>query len=274
MPRPAPFSACTTPAFWDDPHISARMLEQHLDPVSDRAPRPHAQIDRSVTWLVELMALTPGQRVLDLGCGPGLYATRLARGGLEVVGVDVSTRSVAHLRAVTAREDLPIQVVHGSYLEADLAPDGGLHDAAIMIFEDYSALSPGHRGRLLGRIRDALGPGGQLVFDVTSAAAFPRFADARREGPDLMDGFWAPRPYHGVHETFTYPELRLVLDRFTITAGGTQRVFWNWMHCLSVEPVAGELEAAGLRMVGVYGDVTGAPFDPASPVFAVHARRD
>lgn len=263
------------------------MLASHLDPESDRASRRHDQIDRSVQWLVELLGLTPGQRVLDLGCGPSLYATRLARRGIEVLGVDVSSRSLDHLRETAGREGLPVRTVHGSYLDADLAPARRTpapgeppvhHDAAILIFEGYSALSPSQCHLLLGRVHAVLRPGGHFVLDVTAAPAFSQFTDDRREERDLMGSFWSPGPYQGVHETWTYPELRLVLERYTITAcadgaDDDARVFWNWMHCLSPEQVRAELTAAGLEVIGVHGDVTGAAFDPASPVFAVDARK-
>lgn len=172
VPGPEPFSAYTTPEFWDDPHISAQMLRHHLDPDSDASSRSHAFIERSVVWLVGLLSLREGSRVLDLGCGPGLYALGLARLGARVVGVDVSRRSLGHLLEASAAENLPIETVHGSYLEADL---DGPHDAAILIYEDYCALNPAQRHLLLTRVREALRPGGQLVFDVTAAPAFPVF---------------------------------------------------------------------------------------------------
>ncbi|MFN8598182.1 MAG: class I SAM-dependent methyltransferase [Anaerolineae bacterium] len=52
-------------------------------------------IDRSVRWLIRTLALQPGEAVLDLGCGPGLYASRLATAGLRVTGVDYSRRSIS-----------------------------------------------------------------------------------------------------------------------------------------------------------------------------------
>lgn len=268
--RPEPFSAFTAPEFWNDPHISERMLAHHLDPADPLASRPHEFIDRSVHWLRTLLDLGPGSRVLDLGCGPGLYASRLARQGSEVWGIDVSERSLAHARAIAERESLPVRLVHGSYLGADLG-DG--HDAAILIYEDYCALSPAQRGLLLTRIHAALRPGGQLVFDVTSASRFADFADARREEVDLMNGFWAPRPYVGLHETWTYPAERLVLDRYTITAADSTRVFWNWTHCLTPEAVTDELTAAHFTVSEIYGDVAGAPSRPDGPTFAVRAQR-
>lgn len=269
--RPAPFSAYTTPEFWDDPHVSQRMLEHHLDPDGPAASRRHAFIDASVDWLWDVLGLTPGMNVLDLGCGPGLYATRLARRGARVLGIDVSRRSLAHLREVTDAEGLPIEARRANYLDAEL---GDSHHAAILIYEDYSVLSPDQRRHLLARVADALRPGGQIVFDVTAASRFDDHVDSRRDEPNLMGGFWAPPPYRGVHETWTYPELRLVLDRYTIETAEATEVFWNWMHCQTPDEVRSELVEAGFDVLGLYGDVAGAPHDPQAPTFAVHAVRD
>ncbi|WP_242607955.1 SAM-dependent methyltransferase [Xylanimonas ulmi] len=94
----------TTLVFWDDDHISAQMLAAHLAPDVEAASRTHEVIDRSARWIVEVLGLGHGDRVLDLGCGPGLYACRLAHGGVAVHGVDVSRRSVAHARQVARAE--------------------------------------------------------------------------------------------------------------------------------------------------------------------------
>lgn len=58
--RPAPFSAYTTPSFWDDPHISARMLVHHLSPDDDLSSRRHDFIERSAGWLVDSLGLRGG----------------------------------------------------------------------------------------------------------------------------------------------------------------------------------------------------------------------
>ena len=99
--RPAPF-APGEEHFWDDPHISAQMLAAHLDPDTDAASRRPETIEHTVDWIVATLELAPGMRVLDLGCGPGLYATRLARYGLRVTGVDCSRRSIGYAQRSAA----------------------------------------------------------------------------------------------------------------------------------------------------------------------------
>ena len=49
---------------------------------------------QEVNFLVDELALRPGDRVLDVGCGPGRHAHELARRGVIVHGVDVSQRFV------------------------------------------------------------------------------------------------------------------------------------------------------------------------------------
>lgn len=55
--------------FWDDEHISNRMLEAHLDPNHDAASRRPEFVDRSVNWISEIAPPTKYTSLLDLGCG-------------------------------------------------------------------------------------------------------------------------------------------------------------------------------------------------------------
>jgi SAM-dependent methyltransferase len=266
--RPEPFSAYTTPDFWNDEHISARMLALHLDPLAVPASRPHEFIERSVEWLVPRLGLGPGSRLLDLGCGPGLYANRIAARGIEVVGVDASVRSLEHARAVAEAASLPATFRRADYLTDDL---GGPYDAAILIYEDYCALSPAQRTTLLGTVAASVRPGGRFVFDVTATARFGSFQDAVVTATNFMDGFWAPAPYECTEETWTYPDLHLVLHRYTVVENHRTREFWNWMQCLGPGQVEGELAASGWRLSELFGDVAGAPYRAGTDTFAVLA---
>ena len=49
---------------------------------------------REVDRLFEVFNLSAGDRVLDVGCGPGRHALELARRGVQVVGIDISERFV------------------------------------------------------------------------------------------------------------------------------------------------------------------------------------
>jgi hypothetical protein len=60
-------------SMWEDEYISGRLLELHLDPDCDAASRRRSTIERTVQWIGRYLDDTQ-RSVLDLGCGPGLYA--------------------------------------------------------------------------------------------------------------------------------------------------------------------------------------------------------
>ncbi|MCK4317114.1 MAG: class I SAM-dependent methyltransferase, partial [Anaerolineae bacterium] len=46
--------------------------------------------DRLIAFVVPVLDLKPGERLLDLACGSGVHALEFARRGLEVVGLDIA----------------------------------------------------------------------------------------------------------------------------------------------------------------------------------------
>lgn len=95
MQTPEVFKASKT-IFWQDPHIAKYLLEAHLDPNNEGASRNPFFIDKSVQFINELVNETKGKKIIDIGCGPGLYCERLSKFGFEVTGVDFSENSIRY----------------------------------------------------------------------------------------------------------------------------------------------------------------------------------
>lgn len=68
----------TKVAFWDGPHISKQMLKAHLALDYEGASRKQSFIDRSAAWISALVPSMNYPLLLDIGCGPGLYAERFS----------------------------------------------------------------------------------------------------------------------------------------------------------------------------------------------------
>ncbi len=268
--RPAVYSRYTADALWTSPDISEMMLRFHLDDQVDVASRRGDFIDASVDWIGATFDLGPGRRVIDLGCGPGLYTNRLARTGAHVSGVDFSARSIEHARADAERAGLDVEYLLGDYLAMEL-PSG--YDLALMIMCDYCALSPAQRSRLLERVGHILAPGGAFLFDVYSLAAFETWHEQVAFGASLMDGFWSSLPYYGFLDTFRYEAEKVVLEKYTIVEESDVREYFNWFQHFDVASLTAEVEAAGLQVTAVHGDVAGSAFEESGPEFAVEVRR-
>ena len=251
--KPQPYSVYTAPELWSRPHLARQMLKFHLDPATPLASRQPGQIDAIVSWLDETVSLK-GKRLLDLGCGPGLYAERFCDKGAAVTGLDLSEVSLAHARAEAMRRGLGIAFLLANYVTGDLP--GGF-DLITLIYCDYGALSPAQRQSLLAKIKGALKPGGRFVFDVNAAAAFETVKGESLIEPRLMDGFWAPGDYVGLKKTFRYPQELVSLDRYLIIEPGEVWQIYNWTQFFTVGALKEELTAAGFEAEHVTGSLAG-----------------
>jgi arsenite methyltransferase len=126
----------------------------------------------------EALAARPGERILDVGCGPGFYVAELREEvgpEGEIVGVDSSPAMLA----IAARRCEPYDNVELLEGEANSLPvPDRAFDAALSVqVLEYVADIP----RALAELHRALGPGGRVVlWDVDWATISLRTADEPR----------------------------------------------------------------------------------------------
>jgi SAM-dependent methyltransferase len=254
--KPEPFTRGEL-LFWDDSHISSQMLKWHLDAENDVASRRPEIIEASVGWMMAELGLEPGDTVLDLGCGPGLYASRLAQRGLKVTGVDYSRRSIAFAQGFAQQNGLEIEYRYQNYLEL---ADENRYDATLLIFGDFCPLSPEQRARLLQNIHRALKPSGFFVLDVTTRTHRKKYGN-QNCWYAVDSGFWKPGPHLVLEEGFDYPEQSIYLDQaIVIEEDGKISVYRNWFQDYTLETISGELEVGGFLVRSAWSDLTGKPY--------------
>jgi SAM-dependent methyltransferase len=258
--RPEPFSAYTTPDLWCDPHIARRMLAAHLSPDTDQAsPRP-ALMDQIVAWIDQQADLGhagrgnagKGKTLLDLGCGPGLFANRFSELGAQITGLDISTTSLEY--AIEHQVDASMQFIQCDYLHDDL-PGG--QQIVTLISRDYCALSPAQRAALLANIGRALTDDGLLIFDINTLADLADISESMVVERNLMNGFFSSEDYVGLKRTLLYAGHNVSLDHYLIMTPDGQREFYNWATYFSQQAINTELRQADFRIVSTSEGLTG-----------------
>lgn len=64
------------------------------------------------------------KRLTDFGCGPGLYANRMAEAGASVTGIDISPVSIAHAKGQAKLKGQDIEYIEANYLEHQASATG------------------------------------------------------------------------------------------------------------------------------------------------------
>lgn len=111
-----------------------------------------------------LLAIQPGEVVLDLACGNGVFARRLAELGAEVIGTDFSAGLLERARARTTATTVTYQQLDATDEDAMLALGAGRFDAVVcnMALMDIADIEP-----LLRTLPRLLKPGGRWVFTLS-----------------------------------------------------------------------------------------------------------
>jgi ubiquinone/menaquinone biosynthesis C-methylase UbiE len=120
----------------------------------------------------EVLAIVPGEKVVDVGCGPGGIHSHLSRAGARVTGIDASPGMVAEALAQAARDDLNVQVQMGNAEQLPFLDEQ--FDAALCCHMLYHV--PDIRAAL-SELRRVVRTGGRVLISTNAADHCARLND-------------------------------------------------------------------------------------------------
>lgn len=172
---------------------------------------------QEVDHVVRVLGLRPGDRVLDVGCGPGRHAHELARRGIAVHGIDISARFV-ELATEHAPPGATFERLDARHLVFDAQ-----FDAVICLCQGAFGLmtANGDDRTVLAGIARALKPGGRLALSAFNAyfavkyheaATFDAGSGVSHERTEVRDESGTVAEVDLWTGCYTPRELRLLLD--------------------------------------------------------------
>jgi SAM-dependent methyltransferase len=215
-----------------------REPEHWFEPIADHLGAAYLRYSftkgtaQEVEFLVDALALEPGQRVLDVGCGPGRHAHELARRGIVVHGVDISHRFVE-----LARRDAPPSATF-ERLDARRLPFAGGFDAAISLCQGAFGIviGAGEDALVLAGMARALEPGGRIALSAFNAYFQVRFGEGTLDAAT------------GINHERT--EVR--------DEHGQAKAIDLWTHCFTPTELRALVAEAGLRLDALWSVEPGA----------------
>jgi SAM-dependent methyltransferase len=199
--------------------------------------------ERQVAFLLRELALDSPQKILDLACGFGRHANRLAALGHDVTGIDLTPGFLE-----LARLDAQARGVQVNYLQGDMRQIDyqAAFDHVLLMFTAFGYFEDEQNLLVLKNVARALKPGGLLIFDIMNRDTF-------------LKGFL---PDH-----VTEKESSLMIDRhfFDSLSGrlynrrivireGVRRDKPFFIRMYNASEINSLLEQAGLKIKNIYAD--------------------
>ena len=142
--------------------------------------------DAEAGLISSLGPVSAGDRVLDLGCGHGRIANRLALRGATVTGLDLSSHFLDLARREAAERETAVEYVLGEMTDL---PWSNEFDLVVSWFTSFGYLDDAGNRTVLTEIHRSLRPGGHLLLEMNHGPSWwgrilpPSIV---RRGDDLM----------------------------------------------------------------------------------------
>lgn len=270
-PEPAPWSEGDNIP-WHDPAFSQRMLKEHLTQEHDAASRRLEIIDHHVDWIHHQLLSGRPAKILDLGCGPGLYASRLARLGHDCLGIDYGPASIAYAEAEAKRDGLRCTYRHEDIRTAEY---GGGFDLVMLIFGEFNVFRPSEAESILQKAHRALAGKGILLLEPHTFSVIESLGGRPPYWYAAQSELFSDSPHLYLKENFWDASSNVATIRYYIADAATGQVtrYAQSLQAYTDEQYDSVLRENGFEAITRYPSLTGKQDPRQSDLFALVGRK-
>jgi SAM-dependent methyltransferase len=246
------------------------MLGEHLSATHDAASRRPETIDAHVAWIHEEVLKRVASRILDLGCGPGLYASRLARLGHECIGIDYSPASIEYARSVAGQDGLRCEYTCEDIRDADY---GSTNTLVMLISGELNVFRPDDARLILTRARDSAADRGLLLLEVQTEEAIARRGSPGRLWHARQASVFSDRAHVWLEERVWDPITKTTAVRYSIVGGnGEVDIYGQTFQAYSQSGYRELITSCGFEEVSLLPSLRGTPDAGQADLYAILAR--
>lgn len=169
---------------WDDPDFSRRMLAEHLSQEHDLTSRKQNMIRKQVQWIHEHICNSTPAKLLDIGCGPGLYIEQFATLDYDCRGIDFSHASIEYSKSQLGNK---AKLINGDIRSVDF---GGGYGLVMMIYGEFNVFSPSECRKILKKPSMHYRPAGNCCSKLTLSMPLSVSAGHQIAGTNQAPACW------------------------------------------------------------------------------------
>lgn len=257
---------------WNDPAFSRRMLKEHLSQDHDAASRRFAVADQQTRWIHDALLGGTPSRILDLGCGPGIYAARLAQLGHACTGIDFSPASVEYARQQAEANNLNCQYTLADIRSADY---GTGYSLAMLIFGEINVFHPDDAHKILRAAHAALDDDGMLLVEPHRYETVHQIGTRPPGWYTSRGGLFAEREHLCLIESFWSDRQQAAIERFYVIDGhsGLVQAHAATTQAYTTDEFNAMLAACGFSDIQIYSEWPGVDLLDQADLYVLTARK-
>lgn len=203
--------------------------------------------EKEVNFMIKTLRLSPGAKVLDLGCGFGRHSIELAKKGFKVTGVDISDLiEIARRRARTLGLSKRLKLYRKDIRKLNFKDE---FDAVIMMLNTFGLLSDEDNERVVKNISLSLKKGGKFLIDLRNPEKLKKgevYKKVERVGKLEV-----------YTETIYHPSRKRVVVRRYFLKDGKRREYVVVMRLYTPSEIKKLFSKYGLKVSRFFGDFNG-----------------
>ncbi|WP_288073501.1 class I SAM-dependent methyltransferase [Pyrococcus sp.] len=217
---------------------------------------------KEVEFLVKALKLEEPRKILDLACGFGRHAIKLAELGHEVVGVDIMDGFLEIARKTAEEKGVNVKFMKGDMREINFEEE---FDVVLLLYTSFGYFSDEENFKVLQNVYKALKPNGLFCLDVPNKDFVVKHLSpysVLEKGDDLMIDM----------SSFDVLTGRMHVRRIIIRNNQRKAVEYS-LRIYTYTELSEMLKRAGFKIEKVYGGFDGRALSLNAPRMIVIARK-
>lgn len=254
---------------WLDSLFSSFVFNSYFNSEIYGGSREPELINRTSLFFSEYFPSNKYKNLLDLGCGPGLYAEAFSEKGYNVTGVDYSSRAIEY-----ATENSKTLKSNVEYYEDDILSfqSDNTFDICTIIYQMYSTFSYQERRKLLKNVYKLLNDDGLLIFDVPTVHYYEKLSPIKVWEHREQDNSISPNEHLVLYSLEKHDNNIILNKSIYIFENQLIKKFYDWIKCFDKNDIKTEINDL-FKIESYFSEFDGTSFSNDSNNLTIVSRK-
>ncbi|PTK00452.1 class I SAM-dependent methyltransferase [Mammaliicoccus sciuri] len=245
---------------WLDSLFSSFVLDSYFNSEIYGGSKDTDFINKTSIFFSENFPSDKYKKLLDLGCGPGLYAEAFAKKGYDVTGIDYSSTAINY--AIKNAKNSKSNI---HYFEDDILSfkSNKKFDICTIIYQTYATFSYKNRRKLVENVHNLLNENGVFIFDVPTQHYYDQLSPVNVWEYRNQNNIVSTEQHAVLYSLEKYYENIFLNKSIYIFENQKIKKFYDWMKCFNELDIKNEI-GDFFNIERIYSDIDGTPFSKDS----------